>query len=281
MPPRAMLFEHATALDRLGVAFAAVPAEENVAVGVEAFHGQGGGHEAFRLAKRPKADRVVDDVVGVAHPARVEDVLKVEGVLVHVPEAPLGVREERQIARLVRRIFDFDFPELEVLADRDEVAAARTDASIFAGEACVAEAVRADGLVLIERFGDRLPGRGPKVAIRVVAHVDVPAGSVHRHAVEAKARESLALGRLVETVSGGVVGDDAAVLVGPEVVHPRHGRVGILDDVLSVVVVEVAVTHGRDSSTRKQASWVGREVGGANLGGADDAIKRKMPSPLS
>jgi tetratricopeptide (TPR) repeat protein len=98
-------------------------------------------------------------------------------------------------------------------------------------------------LVFAELLGDGLPSEGPKISVRSIAQINITTGTIHRHAVEAETQMATRARRTRKGIATGVVGDDGAVLLRSEVVHPGGGSVRACDDVLAGRIVEVSVFH--------------------------------------
>src|SRR5690606_6493445 len=191
-----------------GLPLVAVRTDKDLAIRIEAFHGQRAGKVRLRLLERPEADRVIDDTVHLAHAARVQDVLEVEGILHHVPEAPLHVTEQPETARPVPAVGDGELPDLGALTDGYESADGGFDAAVLRREAGRSGSVGANVLGLrAQGFGYRLPAHRPVVAVFFVPQVKIAAGTIHGHAVEAEAQQPARLGRMMKGISRRVVRD--------------------------------------------------------------------------
>ena len=90
-------------------------------------------------------------------------------------------------------------------------------------------------------FADRLPGSGPEVLRLVVPKIEVAAGLVEL--VKNIAQNAPVGAGLRKTVASGVVGDNRAVFGRTEVVHPRCGCIGSLDDIFAVFLIKISVSH--------------------------------------
>jgi hypothetical protein len=175
-----------------------------------------------------------------------EVALEVGGVVPGFPETELDGAEQRQPGRIGAVIGDRRLPDLEGLAERDEVGDLGLDAGPARADDRVAEAVTAAiGLELGVRG---LPGRRPEVPAVPVPQVQVPAARIEGDAVVAVAGQPAESGIAVERVAAGGVGDDPEVLLAPQVVDPGQRGVRLRDDVLAGLVVEVAEAGQRPSS---------------------------------
>ena len=106
---------------------AAVRAEKRLALRVEARHGGRAGEVGEVVAALPVARLVEDDPVRDLDLAGRERALEVRRVLPRVPEAELDRAEEREPGGRVAAVDDPRAPDLERLAERDEVQRLRLD----------------------------------------------------------------------------------------------------------------------------------------------------------
>ena len=162
----------------------AVAPNELLPVSFKTGDGKRGRHESLGLVHRPEAYRIIHNVVFIIHPACVKYVLEIGQVLVHIPEAPFSVREQRQFPFPVRFVFDFQLPYFDRLVDRHEHPVICLYSFVLAFEPRVPEPVAAYGPEAVKRLAYRLPGCGPVIAVFIVPDIDVAAGTVHRNAVE-------------------------------------------------------------------------------------------------
>jgi hypothetical protein len=175
-----------------------------------------------------------------------EVALEVRGVVPGVPETELDGAEQRQPGRIGAVIGDRRPPDLQGLAEWDEVDDLGLDAGPPRADDGVAEAVTA--AIVLELGVRRLPGRRPEVPAVPVPQVQVPATGVERDAVVAVAGQPAESGVAEERVAAGRVGDDPEVLLAAQVIDPGQRSVRLRDDVLAGLVVEVAEARQRPSS---------------------------------
>ena len=190
--------------------------------------------------------RVVDHAAVHLDLADGEVPLQVRRVVRRVPEAELDGAEQRQLGDGVAMIGDPRPPDLDRLAERDEVQRLDLDASAAGPDHRVPETVAA-AVVLHLRSGG-LPRRRPEVAARRVAQVEVPPAGIGGTRVVAVSREPAHPGVTKERVAARGVGDDPEEVLAAEVVDPRQRRVGSRDHVLASRVVELSEARHRPSS---------------------------------
>ena len=230
---------------------AATRAEERLGLRVE----PGGGHGAREvrevIAPLAVAGRVVDDAVDHLDLADREVALEVRRVVERVPEAEFHRAEERQHRGLLAAVGDGGAPELECLAERDEVERLDLDPRAAPRDHRVAEPVAA--AVAVELAARGLPRRRPEVARVVVPDVQIAAAPVERHVVVAVSGEAPQARVVAEGVAARRVRDEREVVLGAQVVEPRERCVGPLDHVLAGRVVEVAEAHRTSLLSRARA----------------------------
>ncbi len=229
------------ALDRERRVPAAVRPEERLALGLEALDRLGAGEVREVVAPLPVLGLVVDDAAVHLDLAGGEVALVVGGVVLRVPETELDRGEEREIGGGVALVRHRRAPDLEGLAQRDEVEGLGANPVQGRGDSRVRHPVPA--LVVVQLTPGRLPGRRPVVTGRVVTQVEVAAADVERRVVVAVPGQPAQPGVAVERIAARGVRDQPEVLLGAQVVDPGQRGVGSLDDVLTGLIVEVAVTH--------------------------------------
>ena len=220
---------------------AAVGPEERVALRVEAGQRLRAGEVGEVVAPLAVLRLVVDDAILDLDLAYRVVALEVGVVFERLPQAELDRAEERHLRRRGPLVRDAHPPDLEVLAERHEVARLGPDPAQPRPDDRVAQAVAA--AVVLEIALDRLPARAPEVARVVVAKVDVPPAQVERRVVVAVSGQTPKARVAVEGVAAGRVRDDPEVAFAAQVVDPGQRRVRSRNDVLALVIVEVAVAH--------------------------------------
>jgi hypothetical protein len=73
--------------------------------------------------------------------------------------------------------------------------------------------------------------------------VDIPPRLIHGNNVESETSETALCRGLVEAVPARIVGNDSAVFCGTQIVAPRTGSIGPLNNILLVVIVEISELH--------------------------------------
>src|ERR1019366_4356528 len=117
---------------------------------------------------------------------------------------------------------------------------------VFRTDDGVAHAMTARVLLQIAAGGH--PGRGPVLAILVVAQIDVAPAVIEWHVIVARPRDAAQTRIAIKGISAGGVGDDAVVCLAPQIVDPWQGCIRPRDDVLPVPIVKIAVLHRMLSS---------------------------------
>jgi hypothetical protein len=177
-----------------------------------------------------------------------EVALEVAGVVEGVPEAEFDGAEQREVGRRRAVIGDRRPPDLEGLAERNEVRDLDLDAGPARADDRVAQAVAA---AIVVELGPRgLPRRRPELFAVPVTDVQVAATGVRRNPVVAVAGQPSEPGITVERVAAGGVGDDPEELLAAEVVDPWERGVRLRDDVFASLVVELSETRQRSSSSQ-------------------------------
>ena len=230
-----------------GVVPAAVRPQERVALRIEAGQRLGAGEVGEVIAALAVLGLVVDHARGRVDLdlAGAEVALEVGRIVLRVPQAELDGGEDRELRRLGAVVGHGELPDLQILAERDEVAGAGFDAAVGRADDRVAHPVPAG--VVVQRAAGRLPRRRPEIAGRVigrvVAQIDVAPAGVERRVVVAIAGQPAQAGIPVEGVAAGGVRDEPEIGLAAQVVDPRQGGVGAGDDVLAVRVIEETVLH--------------------------------------
>ena len=271
-------------------------AQEHGAVGVEPGDvGPGNREERLEFPGLPatfqrepvEQRHVHDPVLAAALPGMLAE-LEIEQVLERIPlVGPFHVGEHGKGSRGVARVRELENPGFEGTADGHEVGGFGLNVRVLGFDDRVGRAVAACGAVLVKRLADRLPGGGPVVAGDVITDVEIAAGLVEGDGIEAQARESSVRGGSEEAVSARVIGDDGPVLGGAEIVGPRPRRVGAVDDIFLVFVVEMTVLHDgllhrvwRESVACRVASGKWQVAAGTRRDEGKDEGK-KNTAPLS
>ncbi len=220
---------------------AAVGSQEGIALGVEPGQRLRTCEPGEVVAAFAVLGLVVDDVVFDLHLADRVVALEVGGIVQGVPEVPFDRAEERQPRGCIAFVGDAGAPNLQRLAQRHEVRRLGADAVAARADDRVAQPVAA--LVVLDEPADRLPAGTPVVAGEVVTQVQVAAADIEGRVVVAVARQAAQAGIAIERVTAGGVGDEAQVVLGPQVVDPGQRRIRSRDDVLAPFVIEPSVSH--------------------------------------
>ncbi len=220
---------------------ATVGSEERVALRIEAGQRLRAGEVGEVVAPLAVLRLVVNDAILDLDLAYRVVALEVGVVLQSFPKTELDRAEERHLRRRGALVRDAHPPDLEVLAERHEVARLGPDPVQPRPDDRIAQAVAA--AVVLEIALGRLPARAPEVARVVVSKVDVPAAQVERRVVVAVSGQTPKARVAVERVAAGRVRDDPEVAFAAQVVYPGQRRVRSRYDVLALVIVEVAVAH--------------------------------------
>ncbi len=166
---------------------AAIRAEERLTLRVEADRLLGAGEVGEVVAPLAVLALVVDDTVLHLDLAHREVALEVRRVVPRIPETELDGAEEREARGGGAVVHEPRPPQLECLAERDEVESLDLDTVATRPDDRVPEPVPA--AVLLEVALSRLPGRRPEVAGLVVANVEIAATGVRWNLVVAIARQ--------------------------------------------------------------------------------------------
>ncbi len=184
---------------------------------------------------------VIDDLVFDLDLADAEVALEVGGVVLRVPQAELDAGEEGELGRLSAAVGHLEFPDLQVLAQRHEIAGLGLDFVACGTDGGVAHAVAAFVFVQIAARG--LPGRRPELAAFVVADVEIAPAKIKGCIVVAVAGQAAQAGIAVKGVTAGGVGDDAEIRLAAQVIDPGQGSLRGSDHVFPMLVVKMSVTH--------------------------------------
>ena len=226
-----------------GLVPAAVRPQERVALRVEAGQLLRAGEVGEVIAPLAVLGLVIDHPVLDLDLAGAEVALEVGGVVLRVPQAELdAAKRPRARPASSRWLVSGELPDLQVLAQRHEIAGLGLDAAVGRADDRVAQAVAAVVVVQLAcGSAARTATRTRRVC--VVAQVDVAPAAVERRVVVAVAGQPAQAGIPVEGIAAGGVRDDPEIGLAAQVVDPGQGRVGPGDDVLAVRVIEVTVLH--------------------------------------
>ena len=130
--------------------------------------------------------------------------------------------------------------ELAIFPQRDKAGQLRPESVLLGVKHGVSHAVAA--LVRIQRR----PGweeAGVPCGLSRLLDIEEPPALVGRDAVIAVPQQPLELGVPVEAVAAHGVGDEAEEFLIPQIIDPRQGRGGGIDDILFPHIIEAAKFH--------------------------------------
>src|SRR5208283_3745979 len=97
--------------------------------------------------------------------------------------------------------------------------------------------------VFRQRLSNRLPRRGPEVLALFVVDVNIPPRLIHGNNVETQPHETALCSGFIKAVPASIVGYDSAIFGGTQIVAPRPGSIGPLNNILLVDVIEKSKLH--------------------------------------
>ena len=157
------------------------------------------------------------------------------------PEAELDRVEKRNIGRGAPLVGDAHPPNLEVLAERNEVQRLGSNPLVARADDRVAKPMAA--AVVLEVTLGRLPAGAPVFARFVVAQVDVPPTQVKWSVVVAVSADAAETGVAIEGVAAGRIRNDPEIGLIAQIVDPGQRRIRPSYDVLASLIVEMTVAH--------------------------------------
>ena len=238
----AALFKTACRLPRFhnkGIALRAVRTEEAVPEAVKTVRHKIRGKELIAVLFIIKV--VLDHPVLIPAARRIQAHLKVPVVHIHMMEAELQIRKDRQFPLPPAVVSQLQVPDLHRVVHGDKKRLARVDAAVVAAVVHVAQAVPAGEMLL--RLAHRLPGDAPVISALLIPQIKIVAGAVHRHAVRPEAGDPVVFRAFIDQISPRRVVKNAHHVSRSDIVGPGYGQIHPVDHIFSPCIVKMAVLH--------------------------------------
>jgi hypothetical protein len=117
------------------------------------------------------------------------------------------------------------------------------DILVVAAEFGIGKSMSANILGFAQVLAHRLPGNGPILSRLIIPQINIMTGPIEGNAIGAKTGNALKLGPFVKGISSGVMGEDRAHILDPQVIGPGNGYIRSFNDIFTIWIVKISVFH--------------------------------------